>query len=163
DIPSHPSEHRAALDYAIPHRLRDALTAIEASGDPVNRAIVQINRAYIEQTMSSETLATIGADLGENDLLRAHLTVALARGNRAVATALLKTADPKAVPPNALRRAIRRARASSKQKQLIEYLDRYRALKPDDAWAKRLQNHVQRNAVSNYQLGKSGFPFPKMR
>jgi len=163
DIPSHPSEHRAALDYAIPHRLRDALTAIEASGDPVNRAIVQINRAYIEQTMSSETLATIGADLGENDLLRAHLTVALARGNRAVATELLKTADPKAVPLNALRRAIRRARASSKQKQLIEYLDRYRALKPDDAWAKRLQNHVQRNAVSNYQLGKSGFPFPKMR
>src|SRR5699024_437947 len=58
DIPSHPSEHRAALDYAIPHRLRDALIAIEASGDPVNRAIVQINRAYIEQTMSSETLAT---------------------------------------------------------------------------------------------------------
>src|SRR5699024_1152008 len=125
--------------------------------------IWQINRAYTEQTMSSETLATIGADLGENDLLRAHLTVALARGNRAVATELLKTADPKAVPLNALRRAIRRARASSKQKQLIEYLDRYRALKPDDAWAKRLQNHVQRNAVSNYQLGKSGFPFPKMR
>src|SRR5699024_11766333 len=99
---------------------RDALTAIEASGDPVNRAIVQINRAYIEQTMSSETLATIGADLGENDLLRAHLTVALARGNRAVATELLKTADPKPVPLNALRRARRRARASSKAQQLSE-------------------------------------------
>lgn len=163
DVPAHPAEHRAALDYAIPHRLRGALAAIEASGNPVDRAIVQINRAYIEQTMSSEVLAAIGADLGENDLLRAHLTVALARGNRGVATGLLKTADPKAVPLNALRRAIRRARSSSKQKQLVEYLERYRAFKPDDAWAKRLQADVQRNAVSNYQLGKSGFPFPKMR
>src|SRR5699024_8597916 len=127
-----------------------------SAGDPVSRAIVQINQSYLEKSASEETIAAIGSSLGlgQNDLTRAHITVALARGNRGVAVGLLKAADSKAVPLNALRRAIRRARSAGKQKQLVEYLERYRALRPDDAWAKRLQNDVQRNAVSNYQLGK---------
>lgn len=161
DIAAQPTEHRAALDYAIPHRITGALDTIGATGDPVSRAIVQINQLYLDKSISEEALSTIGTNLGQNDLVRSHLTVALARGNRSVASQLLKAADPKAVPLNALRRAIRRARTAGKQKQLVEYLERYRALKPDDAWAKRLQNEMQRNAVSNYQLGKSGFPFPK--
>lgn len=163
DIAAHPAQHRAALDYAIPHRITAALDAIGATGDPVSRAIVQINQAYLDKSMSDDVLAAVGSVLGENDVARAHLTVALARGNRSVASELLKSADPKAVPLNALRRAIRRARGAGKQKQLVDYLERYRALKPDDAWAKRLEADVQRNAVSNYQLGKSGFPFPKMK
>src|SRR5699024_3699382 len=134
-----------------------------ASSDPVNRAIVQINEAYKNSTFSQETLDLAGAGLGANDLVRAHLTVALARGNRAVAGTLLKSADTRAVPVNALRRAIRRARSAGKQKQLIEYLEAYRRILPEDGWAKKLQNETQRNAVSNYQLGKTGFPFPKMR
>lgn len=163
DVPGAPEAQRAALDYAIPHRLDGALQAIGASGDPVSRAIVQINDAYKNKTFSQETLDAAGAGLGANDLVRAHLTVALARGNRTVAGALLKEADPKAVPVNALRRAIRRARSAGKQKQLIEYLEAYRRILPEDGWAKNLQNETQRNAVSNYQLGKTGFPFPKMR
>lgn len=165
DIAAHPAEHRASLDYAIPHRLTRVLDTISTAGDPVSRAIVQINQAYLDQTVSDETLTAIssGVGIGENDLVRAHITVALARGNRRVATDLLKSADVKAVPLNALRRAIRRARTAGKQKQLVEYLERYRTLKPEDAWAKRLQADVQRNAVSNYQLGKTGFPFPKMK
>jgi glycosyltransferase involved in cell wall biosynthesis len=165
DIAGHPAEHRAALDYAIPHRLTPVLATIGATGDPVSQAIVQINQAYLEMSISEESLAAIGdaVGIGENDLVRAHTTVALARGNRGVASNLLKSADVKAVPLNALRRAIRRARTAGKQKQFVEYLERYRALKPDDAWAKRLQDEAQRNAVSNYQLGKTGFPFPKMK
>ena len=163
DIASHPEEHRGALDYAIPHRLTPVLEAVGTTGDSVSRAIVQINQAYVDATSPEETLAALGTSIGANDLVRAHLTVALARENRSVASELLKSADPRAVPINALRRAIRRARSAGKQKQLVEYLERYRALKPEDAWAKRLQNEVQRNAVSNYQLGKTGFPFPKMR
>ena len=163
DVPAVPEAQRAALDYAIPHRLDGALQAIGTSADPVNRAIVQINDAYTNKTFSQETLDAVGAGVGANDLVRAHLTVALARGNRTVAGALLKDADPKAVPMNALRRAIRRARSAGKQKQLIEYLEAYRRILPEDGWAKKLQNETQRNAVSNYQLGKTGFPFPKMR
>jgi len=163
DAPGVPDAQRAALDYAIPHRLDGALQAIGASSDPVNRAIVQINEAYKNSTFSQETLDLAGAGLGANDLVRAHLTVALARGNRAVAGTLLKSADTRAVPVNALRRAIRRARSAGKQKQLIEYLEAYRRILPEDGWAKKLQNETQRNAVSNYQLGKTGFPFPKMR
>lgn len=163
DVPDAPEAQRAALDYAIPHRQTGALQAIGASGDPVNRAIVQINEAYKNNTFSQETLDEAGAGMGANDLVRAHLTVALARGNRTVAGALLKDADPKAVPVNALRRAIRRARGAGKQKQLIEYLEAYRRILPEDGWAKKLQNETQRNAVSNYQMGKTGFPFPKMR
>lgn len=163
DVPGVPEAQRAALDYAIPHRLDKALQAIGTSADPVNRAIVQINDAYKNNTFSQETLEAAGNGLGANDLVRAHLTVALARGNRTVAGALLKDADPKAVPVNALRRAIRRARSAGKQKQLIEYLEAYRRILPEDGWAKKLQNETQRNAVSNYQLGKTGFPFPKMR
>lgn len=163
DVPGVPEAQRAALDFAIPHRLDDALQAIGASSDPVNRAIVQINEAYKNKTFSQETLDTAGAGMGANDLVRAHLTVALARGNRTAAGALLKEADTRAVPVNALRRAIRRARSAGKQKQLIEYLEAYRRILPEDGWAKKLQNETQRNAVSNYQLGKTGFPFPKMR
>ncbi|MGO2359886.1 MAG: glycosyltransferase [Brachybacterium tyrofermentans] len=163
DVPGAPEAQRAALDYAIPHRQTGALQAIGASGDPVNRAIVQINEAYKNNTFSQETLDVAGAGLGANDLVRAHLTVVLARGNRTAAGVLLTEADPKAVPVNALRRAIRRARSAGKQKQLIEYLEAYRRILPEDGWAKKLQNETQRNAVSNYQLGKTGFPFPKMR
>lgn len=163
DVPGAPEAQRAALDYAIPHRQTGALQAIGASGDPVNRAIVQINEAYKNNTFSQETLDAAGAGLGANDLVRAHLTVVLARGNRTAAGVLLKESDPKAVPVNALRRAIRRARSAGKQKQLIEYLEAYRRILPEDGWAKKLQNETQRNAVSNYQLGKTGFPFPKMR
>lgn len=163
DVPGVPEAQRAALDYAIPHRLDGALQAIGASSDPVNRAIVQINEAYKNKTFSQETLDAVGTGMGANDLLRAHLTVVLARGNRQGAVALLENADPRAVPVNALRRAIRRARSGGKQKQLIEYLEAYRRFLPEDGWAKKLQNETQRNAVSNYQLGKTGFPFPKMR
>ncbi|MFC7457052.1 glycosyltransferase [Brachybacterium sp. GCM10030267] len=163
DLSGHPEAHRAALDYAIPHQLDRALDAVAASSDPVNQAILALNAAYAEKSFSEEILAAAGRGLGANDLLRAHLTVALARGNRTVASALLKDADPRAVPMNALRRAIRRARAAGKQKQLIEYLRAYRTLLPNDSWAKNLENEVQRNAVSNYQLGKTGFPFPAMR
>src|SRR5699024_4616133 len=93
DIAAHPAEHRAALDYAIPHRLTQVLDTISTAGDPVSRAIVQINQAYLDKAVSDETLTAIGsrAEIGENDLVRAHITVALARGNRAVASDLLKS------------------------------------------------------------------------
>lgn len=163
DIADAPREHRAALDYAIPHRLENVLETIGASTDRVNRAIVGINAAYVNKTFSEQTLAEFSEGLGENDLVRAHLTVALGRGNRATAKELLDAADPRAVPVNSLRRAIRRARTSGKTKQTLQYLDAYLKLRPQDAWAKGLRNELQRNAVSNYQLGKTGFPFPKAR
>jgi glycosyltransferase involved in cell wall biosynthesis len=158
-----PASHRGALDYAIPYRMEDVLRVIGAGDDRVNRAIVTFNAAYMDGTFSEATLSTGGEGLGANDLVRAHLTVALARGNGRVATELLKGADPRAVPQNALRRAIRRARAAGKDKQVIQYVEAYRKLLPADGWAKRLQQEYQRNAVSNYQLGLTGFPFPKMR
>ncbi|MGO2558419.1 glycosyltransferase [Brachybacterium sp.] len=163
DIAAHPGSHRAALDYAIPHRMDDVLSTIGAGTDHVNRAVILINQAYKNGNFSESTLAAAGETLGANDVVRAHLTVALARGNRAVASELLKDADPRAVPQNALRRAIRRARGAGKDKQVVQYVEAYRKLLPNDGWAKRLQDQYQRNAVSNYQLGRTGFPFPKMR
>src|SRR5699024_2240015 len=38
----------------------------------------------------------------------------------------------------------------------------YRKLRPEDKWAAGLQRDLQRKAVSNYQLGKTGFPLPPM-
>ncbi|GAA1485098.1 glycosyltransferase [Brachybacterium fresconis] len=163
DIAANPASHRAALDYAVPHRMVDVLDTVGAGPDRVNRAIVQINQAYMDGSFSEATLAAAGEGLGANDVVRAHLTVALARGNRTVATELLKNADPRAIPQNALRRAIRRARGAGKDKQVIQYVEEYRKLLPNDGWAKRLQDEYQRNAVSNYQLGRTGFPFPTMR
>ena len=162
-IAGDPSAHRGALDYAIPHRLDDVLSTIGAGDDRVNRAIVAINEAYKDGTFSDATLASVGEGLGDNDVMRAHLTVVLARGNSTVAVELLGAADPRAVPQNSLRRAIRRARAAGKDKQAVQYLEAYRKLLPEDGWAKRLQQEYQRNAVSNYQLGRTGFPFPAMR
>ena len=162
DIGLAPAEHRGALDFAIPHHLQSALEIIGSGPDPVNRAVVQIHTAYENGTASPDSIAAIGEGLGENDLLRAHLTAVLARGNRSVATELLKEADPRAVPMNALRRAIRRARSAGKDKQIVQYLEAYRRLRPDDGWAKGLQREYQRKAVSNYQLGKTGFPLPPM-
>ena len=101
--------------------------------------------------------------MGANDLLRGAPDSRSRPREPQGGRTLLKDADPKAVPVNALRRAIRRARSGGKQKQLIEYLEAYRRFLPEDGWAKKLQNETQRNAVSNYQLGKTGFPFPKMR
>ena len=162
DIPHALTEQRGALDYAIPHRLQPALEVIGAGPDPLNRAVVQIHTAYRDGTFSEATLAGAGEGLGANDVMRAHLTAVLARGNRAVATELLKNADPRAVPMNALRRAIRRARTTGRDKQVIQYVEAYRKLRPEDAWAKGLQKEYQRKAVSNYQLGKTGFPLPPM-
>ena len=162
-ISGDPSAHRGALDYAIPHRLDDVLRTIGASDDRVNRAIVAINEAYKDGSFTHDTLAVVGEGLGGNDVMRAHLAVTLARGNRAASVELLAAADPRAVPQNSLRRAIRRARAAGKDKQVVQYVEAYRKLLPEDGWAKRLQQEYQRNAVSNYQLGRTGFPFPKMR
>src|SRR5699024_7137549 len=163
DIEKSPTEHRGALDYAIPHRLQSALQTIGTGSDPVNRAVLHIDAAYQDGSFTEATLAEARESMGANDVMRAHLTAVLARGNRTTATALLKEADPRAVPMNALRRAIRRARTVGKTKQVVDYVEAYRKLLPDDYWAKRLQVQYQSEAVSNYQLGKTGFPFPKMR
>src|SRR5699024_10497528 len=68
DIAAHPAEHRAALDYAIPHRLTAIFDAVLAGNDAVSRAIVQIDQAYLDQSISEEVLASIRSDagLGEN-------------------------------------------------------------------------------------------------
>src|SRR5699024_8509086 len=68
DIPAHPAEHRAALDYAIPHRLTAVFDAVLAGNDAVSRAIVQIDQAYRDQSISDAVLASIRSDagLGEN-------------------------------------------------------------------------------------------------
>jgi len=162
DIDLAPAEHRGALDFAIPHHLESALETIGSGPDPVNRAIVQIHAAYEGGAVSEGAIAAAGEGLGANDVLRAHLTAVLARGNRRAATELLKEADPRAVPMNALRRAIRRARSAGRDKQVVQYLEAYRRLRPDDGWAKELQDAYQQKAVSNYQLGKTGFPLPPL-
>src|SRR5699024_6339768 len=82
--------------------------------------------------------------------------------DRQVATQLLQEADARAVPMNALRRAIRGARAAGEDKQVLHYVEAYLRLHPEDGWAKGLQKQYQRKAVSNYQLGKPGFPLPPM-
>ena len=163
DIAAVPAAHRGALDYAIPHRLEAVLATIGADGDPVSRAIVAINQLYVDKAATDEAILAAAEGLGDNDRLRAHLTVALGRGNRKVAKELLDAAPAQAVPMNALRRAIRRARTAKKDKQLTQYLEAYLRFQPGDGWAAGLQKEQQRQAVSNYQLGKTGFPFPKMR
>src|SRR5699024_8893975 len=45
DIEKSPTEHRGALDYAIPHRLQSALQTIGTGSDPVNRAVLHIDAA----------------------------------------------------------------------------------------------------------------------
>ncbi|WP_133249843.1 glycosyltransferase [Brachybacterium endophyticum] len=163
DIEAAPDQHRAALDYAIPHSLDSVLTVIGAAQDPVSRAIVRMNELYAQGAADDASLAAAGEGLGANDALRAHLTVVLGRGDRSSASELLKDADPRAVPMNALRRAIRRARGAGRDKQAIEYLTAYRRLRPEDGWAKSLLADYEQSAVSNYQMGRSGFPFPDMR
>ncbi|MGO1258836.1 MAG: glycosyltransferase, partial [Brachybacterium sp.] len=163
DIADSPNEHRGALDFVIPHSLRGAMMTISEGPDPVNRAIVAINQAYEAESYSEETLAPFRSELGENDLMRAHLTATLARGNRAASMELLKQAHTKAVPMNALRRAIRRGRADGRTKQVTEYLSVYLELQPTDGWAQALKREYDQNLISNYQLGQTGFPFPSMR
>src|SRR5699024_1031701 len=162
-IAGDPSAHRGALDYAIPHRLDDVLETVAAGDDPVNQAIIAINKAYQDGNVSDTTLAVASEGLGANDVMRAHLAVTLARGNREMSVELLAAADPRAVPQNSLRRAIRQARATGKDMRGVQYVEAYRKLLPEDGWAKRLQEEYQRNAVSNAQLGRTGFPFPAMR
>lgn len=162
-IAEDPGAFRAALDYAIPNRLEAVLTAVANDGDSVDRAIVALNRAYSEKRMSDEVLEQISAGLSVNDVMRVRLTVALGRGNRDVATRLLAEADPRAVPMNALRRAIRRARAGGHDQRAAQYLDSYLRFRPDDVWAIGLRRGYQKDADSNARLTLQGFPFPPQR
>lgn len=163
DIADAPESHRGALDYAIPHRLTNVLALIENGSDPVNRAIVRINALYETQTETPEALAAAAKTLSENDFLRAHITVVLGRGKRQTAIKLLASAPAAATPLNSLRRAIRRGRTAGRTKLVVDYITAYRRIKPDDVWAKKLDEEYAHNAVSNYQLGRTGFPFPKAR
>lgn len=162
DLSAASGAHRGALDFAIPYSLHDALETIGRGTDPLNRLIVEINRASRDETLSEETLATHRENLGDNDVVRARITVALGRGDRELAVRLLRDADPRAVPLNALRRAIRRGRAAGRTRYVTDYLEEYRKHLPADTWAKALQNEYKHGLISNYQLGKSGFPFPDM-
>lgn len=162
-VADRPDAHRAALDYAIPHKLDAVLATVAVGHDAVNRAIVQLNNAYARKAGVADVLRDWSEQISANDLVRAHLTVLLARGNRDVATRLLAESDPQAVPMNALRRAIRRARAGGHDRRAVQYLDAYLSLKPEDGWARGLRAGYQMEADSNAKLAKSGFPFPPMR
>ncbi|WP_072312874.1 glycosyltransferase [Agrococcus sp. Marseille-P2731] len=161
-IAANPGAHRAALDYAIPYKLKTVLAAIASDSDPVSQAAVQINAAYDEKRVTDEFLQSFQPTLKPNDLMRAHLTVLLARGNRDVATRLLAEADVRAVPMNALRRAIRRARAGGHDQRAIQYLDAYLRIQPEDAWARGLRAGYRRDADSNAKLLRTGYPFPPL-
>lgn len=163
DIDNHPHSHRAALDYAIPYRMEDLLDRIGTTSDPVSRAITHIDRTYENGTPPTLKSVPACAELGENDSLRAHLTVTLGRGDHSVSIALLEQADSRAVPINALRRAIRRVRATDGIEWTLAYLEKYLSLRPHDSWALHLQDEAQKSAHSNIQIGRTGFPFPDTR
>ncbi|MGP9604700.1 glycosyltransferase family 4 protein [Brachybacterium sp. AOP42-E1-35] len=163
DLPGALGAHRGALDFAIPYRLQDALETIGASSDPLNRLVIAIDRASEHDASVDDALVTHRGELGDNDVMRAQLTVALGRGNRELAVQLLQEADERAVPFNALRRAIRRGRAGGQSTLATDYLREYRKHRPGDTWAKALQNEYKHGLISNYELGKRGFPFPEQR
>lgn len=138
------------------------METIGGGTDPLNRLIVEIHRASPEESEVETAIARHRGELGDNDVMRARITVALGRGDRGLSVELLRDAESRALPLNALRRAIRRARAAGRSQQVIEYLGEYRKHLPEDTWAKALQNEYKHGLISNYQLGKSGFPFPDM-
>ncbi|WP_347754301.1 glycosyltransferase [Agrococcus sp. ProA11] len=162
-IAQNPGAHRAALDYAIPYKLKSVLEVIAAESDPVSRAVVRIHTAYSDKEPLDGVLRSLEVELKPNDVMRAHLTALLGRGNRDVATRLLAEADPRAVPVNALRRAIRRARAGGHEQRALQYLDAYLRILPDDGWARGLRAGFQRDADSNSRLAREGYPFPLLR
>ncbi|WP_157697089.1 glycosyltransferase [Brachybacterium avium] len=163
DIDSHPESRRGALDFAIPHRLDDVLSGIGAHGNPVDQTIVQIDRAYEEERFTSASDVPGCRALGENDVIRAHLTAVLGRGLTSTALALLNTADERAVPFNALRRAIRRARGDGDLESAIAYLQAYLRFAPQDDWAHGMLETCRKSEFSNAQLARKGFPLPTKR
>ncbi|MGY5765404.1 glycosyltransferase [Brachybacterium sp. DNPG3] len=160
DIAGAPAQQRAALDFALPFRLTKALAAIGAGTDRVNRAVVAIDAAYEADAFTPQTLEDVRDGLGDNDVRRAHLTVALGRGDAELALGLLEDAEAKAVPMNALRRAIRRGRSTMPRATMVGYLEAYQRLVPGDGWAASLIDEYEHNLFSNVELAASGFPFP---
>ncbi len=173
EIHQAPGRYEEALFYLIAHQCTEAIAAIADGPAGPALAMVQINRLYDEEAVSPELLRRLAAEnrLTDEKLIRCHIRVALARGNRSVASELLESAPDEAVPVRTLRRAIRRARALGRKPQVLTYLDAYDRVRPKDSWARHLRAEMTTSekaeagasSPSNYQLGKTGFPFPPAR
>lgn len=161
DIPEHPKAHRGALDFAIPHRQNEVLKTISESPVPLAKAAASIAMAYNDGNPQADDIATLTFELTPTEALQAHLIVTLGRGNRAASTDLLDKLPPDDIPLDSLRRAIKRAKVNKKTKQLAQYSKAYLRARPSDAWAQTLLSQSKTTEITNYQLGKSGFPFPK--
>lgn len=160
DLANDPSAHRGALDFVIASRLEAAYPVLVGSPDAVSRAVIALNSAYIAETLDEQSVRELTSGLSEREADRAHAIVLLGRGKSGRAVALIESMDPAAVPMNSLRRAIRRALAADRRKQAQSYIGTYLKLQPGDKWAKRQLRTIGERQFSNFQLGKSGFPFP---
>ncbi|MFL0576517.1 glycosyltransferase family 4 protein [Brevibacterium luteolum] len=149
-------EHRGALDFAIPYRLETVFDAVEKGTDPVSKAIAAVAREY---ERGSTTLTDATAGLGHNDQMRVRLTVLLGRRSYQCALEQLDAADPVAIPNNALRRALRRARAEGDIEAAIAYARMYQSIHPGDSWSATLIEKLQVETISNNRIAITGFPF----
>lgn len=164
-LPEHTPSHRGALDYVIANRLEKGAEILLRSPDAVSRAAIALNSGYAENTIDDEAVSHITetAGLPPHEADRAHAIVLLGRGRTAEAVTLLKSMSATSIPMNSLRRAIRRALATDRDKQAAAFLEVYREHRPDDGWARGKQRSLHEEQYSNYALGKRGFPFPRQR
>lgn len=147
--------HQLALSFAIPYKVESALDVIASGGDPIAEAIVALQRSDGDQAVEAFS------SLPEQDQKRALAIWALARGRRDTAINAIRELPHDLAPGSSLRVAIRRDLYRSQMKGAQRLLKEYMRLNPNDSWAK---SKLQRGSIlSDYQLSRKGFPFPRRR
>lgn len=163
DLADHPESHRGSLDFVIPRKLTSAYPILANSQDAVSRVTMALNAAFEAGTADEAMQHEITKELSPPEADRARAITLLGRGKTGAAVSLLSTMEVSSIPMNSLRRAIRRALQRDNDKQARKYLEAYLRVTPQDGWATRTLKGIADPGLSNYQLGKRGFPFPKAK
>lgn len=145
--------HREALSFAIPYKLDAVISAVSESGDPVARAIVELQRTNGDT--SADEIQSLSPD--ERNLSLAMWC--LARGRKDAAIRAIRSLPENLAPTTSLRLAVRRELARGREAGAHKLLVEYCRLLPDESWGRSKLSASK--VSSDHQLASLGFPFPE--
>jgi glycosyltransferase involved in cell wall biosynthesis len=156
--------HLGCVDFFIPSNYQPGLSTLAQSSNPLVRRILSLREQGDQLADVVELTGEYPPDASEV-LARVHFALAYGRVSEVVE--LVKVMRSEDLPVDSLRRAVRRELRRGRTKQANRLLGVYLTAVPEDRWAsqKYKETAPRRTAgtLTNYQLGKAGFPFPARR
>lgn len=153
-LPSRPDKHRLALTLALPTKNEPILNVLRTSSDPWIRDVLN----YAENTTADQMKELLN---GGNALPIA--IAAMGMGRNSIAVEALGMLPDDQLPVDHIRITVRRLLRTKKTKAAHNLLRELRRVLPEDKWVSRKYRATSGEAkiMSNYQLGRKGFPFKK--